>query len=150
MKNIFDASVTDDIIGRIESLTPDTRPLWGKMTVGQMLAHLCVPYEMVYETKHRRPGPIFRWLLRTFVKKGVVGEKPYPRNAPTAPAFRISDPRDFQRERERLIGYVRRTQELGPEHFDGKGYPSFGPMTLKEWNNLFYKHLDHHLTQFGV
>lgn len=150
MKNIFDPDVTREVIGRIEALSPDTRPLWGKMTPAQMLAHLCVSYEFVYETKHRRPGPVVRWLLRRLVKPGVVGEKPYPRNAPTAPAFRITESRDFHREKERLIGYLRRTQELGPEYFDGRDYPSFGPLTLQEWSNLFYKHLDHHLSQFGV
>ena len=150
MKDIFDAAVTEEQIARIQALGPDTRPLWGKMDAAQMLAHLSVSYEMVFENKHRRPGPLLRLILRAFVKKGVVGEKPYPRSAPTAPAFRITDPRDFEGERDRLIQYLRRTQELGGEHFHGKESHSFGPLTRTEWNNLFYKHLDHHLTQFGV
>jgi hypothetical protein len=150
MKDIFDPGVTEEQLRRIRALSADRRPLWGKMDAGQMLAHLCVVYELTYETRHRRPGPLLRWLLRTFVKRGVVGEKPYPRNSPTAPAFRISTPRDFEHERERLIDYLRRTQALGREAFEGRDYPSFGPMTAEEWNTLFFKHLDHHLTQFGV
>ena len=150
MKDIFDPAVTDEQIRRIRTLTPDTRALWGRMNAAQMLAHVCVSYEMVYEDKHRRPGILLRTLLRAFVKSGVVSEKPYPRSAPTAPAFRITGPRDFERERDRLIDYLRRTQELGGDHFDGKESHSFGPLTRVEWNNLFYKHLDHHLTQFGV
>lgn len=150
VKDIFDASVTEEQIRRIEALTPATRPLWGKMDVAQMLAHVNVSYEMVYEDKHRRPGALLRWVLRTFVKQGVVGEKPYPRGAMTAPAFRIADARDFDAEKARLIAYLRRTQELGGGHFDGRESHSFGPLTRAEWSTLFHKHLDHHLTQFGV
>jgi hypothetical protein len=150
MKDIFDAAVTEEQIRRIRMLSPETRPLWGKMNAAQMLAHLCVSYEMVYEDRHRRPGRLMRLLLRAFVKNAVVGDKPYRRNTPTAPAFRVTDARDFERERDRLIGFLRRTQELGPAYFDGRESHSFGPLTLTEWNNLFYKHLDHHLRQFGV
>lgn len=150
MKDVFDPAVTGELVGRLRSLEPTTQPRWGKMSVGQMLAHCCVPYEMVYEDKHPRPGAVARLLLRLFVKRGVVSEKPYRKNTPTAPAFRITDERDFERERDRLVGYLERTAELGGEHFDGRESPSFGPLTRSEWNNLFYKHLDHHLTQFGV
>lgn len=150
MKDIFDPPVARDVVERIRALGAATRPAWGKMSVGQMLAHCCVPYEMVFEDKHRPAGPIARFLLRTFVKPGVVGEKPYRRNTPTAPAFRITDERDFVRERDRLIAYVEHAAELGRGHFEGLASPSFGPLTAVEWNNLFYKHLDHHLTQFGV
>ncbi len=150
MRDVFDPEVARDVTTRIRALTPETRPEWGKMNVGQMLAHCCVPYEMALEDKHPRAGPVARFFLKTFVKPGVVGEKPYRKNLPTAPAFRIVDQRDFERERDRLIGYVERTAELGGDHFDGLESPSFGPMTRQEWNNLFYKHIDHHLTQFGV
>jgi hypothetical protein len=118
--------------------------------VAQMLAHCAVAYEMVYEDRHRRPNPVLRFLLRTFVKRGVVNEKPYPRNSPTAPAFKVSPDQDLERERDRLIGYLEKTRDLGPDHFDGLESLSFGPLSTQEWNNLFYKHLDHHLTQFGV
>lgn len=150
MKNIFRREVTDELIRRIHALTPKTEPFWGKMTVAQMLAHCCVPYEFVYEELHRPPGPLRRFLLRMLVKPGVTNEKPYRKNSPTAPAFKVPVQQDFQREQERLIGYLERTCDLGAAHFHGKDYPSFGVLTETEWNNLFYKHLDHHLSQFGV
>ena len=150
MKDVFDPAVTEELVRRVEALRPDAAPQWGRMTVSQMLAHCCVPYEMVYEDIHKRPNAFMRLLLKTFVKKGVVGEKPYPKNSPTAPAFRIRDARDFGHERDRLIAYLRRTVELGGDHFDGLPSLSFGPLTRSEWSTLFYKHLDHHLTQFAV
>jgi ectoine hydroxylase-related dioxygenase (phytanoyl-CoA dioxygenase family) len=53
-------------------------------------------------------------------------------------------------EKERLIGFIRQVQALGAQHFDGKESHSFGVLNSKEWNNMFYKHLNHHLEQFGV
>ena len=41
-------------------------------------------------------------------------------------------------------------QQLGEAHFDNKESHSFGKLNINEWNTMFYKHLDPHLTQFGV
>ncbi len=150
LPDLFDADDLARTIARVQALTPDTTPQWGRMTVAQMLAHCCVPYEMLYTTKHARPNALVRWVLRRFVKQGVVGPKPYPRSAPTAPAFRITDARQFEAERERLVGYVRRVASEGRAAFEGRESLSFGPLTVDEWNVLFAKHLDHHLRQFGV
>lgn len=150
MKNIFDPKVTDELIDRINQLKPETPALWGKMSVDQMLAHCCVAYEMAFTNKHPKPNPLVRFLLKMFVKKGVVNEVPYPKNSRTAPAFIIADHRNFEEEKDRLIKYLEHTNSLGEDHFEGKESLSFGPMTAQEWNNLFYKHLDHHLKQFGV
>jgi hypothetical protein len=150
LPNIFNKSVTDEMIARINKLKADTKPKWGKMSAPQMLAHCNVTYEMVYENKHPKPNFFMKFILKTFVKNIVVGEKPYKRNSQTAPAFLITDSRDFDLERKRLIGYLNQTQQLGEESFDNKESHSFGKLSKVEWNNMFYKHLDHHLTQFGV
>ena len=150
MKNIFEKAVSAEIIERINGLTSSTQPKWGKMNVGQMLAHCSVTYEMIYEDKHKKPGGFTRFMLKLFVKNTVVGEKPYKKNSRTAPAFLITDKRMFENEKVRLIDYIIKTQELSAQHFDGKESLSFGKLSVKEWNNMFYKHLDHHLKQFGV
>lgn len=150
MKNIFTEAVANEIIQRIEQLRPDTRPLWGKMSAPQMLAHCNVTYELVYDNRHPQPKGIMAWMLRTFIKKTVVSERPYKRNGQTAPQFLIKDNKDFEQEKNRLIAYIKRTQQLGGAHFDGKESHSFGKLNVQQWNNMFYKHLDHHLTQFGV
>lgn len=150
LPNIFTRSVTDDLIGRINKLQSDTQPKWGKMSVAQMLAHCCVTYEMVYEDKHPKPGGFQKFILKAFVKGIVVSEKPYKHNSRTAPAFLITDPRVFENEKTRLAAYLNKTEQLGIAHFDNKESHSFGPLTKLEWNNMFYKHLDHHLSQFGV
>ena len=152
MKNIFEKSVTEEIIGRINNLNSETKPQWGKMSVDQMLAHLSVSYEFVYTDKHdaTKAKGFKKFMLKTFVKKFVVGEKPYPKNGRTAPQFLITDEKIFADEKNRLIEFMNKTQQDGEAKFDGKESHSFGALTKAEWNVLFYKHADHHLTQFGV
>ena len=150
MKNIFTKEITDEVIARIEKLTTTSQPNWGKMSVGQMLAHCSVTYEMVYTDRHRKPNAFTRFILKMFVKNIVVSEKPYSRNGKTAPQFIMKEDKDFDKEKKRLIAYIIKTQELGESYFEGKESHSFGKLTSVEWNNSFYKHLDHHLNQFGV
>ncbi|MCP9767300.1 DUF1569 domain-containing protein [Lacihabitans sp. LS3-19] len=150
LKNIFDKTVSDEIITRIDKLTPETKALWGKMSVDKMLAHCNVTYEMVYDNIHPKPNAFMKFLLKMMVKNTVVNEVPYKKNSSTAPAFIIKDEKNFETEKARLKAYITKTQELGATYFEGKESHSFGTLKSKEWNNMFYKHLDHHLGQFGV
>ena len=150
MKNIFDAKETETVIGRINNLSPTTKPQWGKMSADQMLAHCNVTYEMVFEDTHTKPNGFTKFMLKLFVKNTVVNEKPYKKNGRTAPQFIIADAKNFVEEKARLTDYIKKAQGLGEAHFDGKESHSFGPLNKQEWNNMFYKHLDHHLNQFGV
>lgn len=150
LPNVFQEVVTAEIIARIESLTPETPAKWGKMSVAQMLAHCNVTYEMLYEEKHPKPNAFVKFMLKTFVKNKVVNEKEYGHNGQTAPAFIIKETKDFDTEKARLLAYITKTQALGGSHFEGKESHSFGVLNQTEWNNMFFKHLNHHLNQFGV
>ncbi len=150
MKNVFNANDVAEIITRIDKLTPETKAIWGKMSVSQMLAHCNVSYEMIYENIHSKPNFIMRFILKLFIKSKVVSETPYTKNGPTAPAFIIKDEKAFDKEKKRLIEYIQKTLQNGEKFFDGKESLSFGVLNKTEWNNMLYKHLDHHLSQFGV
>lgn len=150
MKNIFEGNTTQELVDRVNNLKPETERLWGKMTVDQMLAHCNVAYDMTFTDKYKRPNAIARFFIRTFVKPTTCGDKPYKKNGPTAPEFIIKDKRNFEAEKKILIDYLNKTHDLGKSYFDGKENMSFGVLSQQEWSNLFYKHLDHHLNQFGV
>jgi hypothetical protein len=150
MKDIFDQKTTTELIERINNLNSKLPSKWGKMSVDKMLAHCNVTYEMAYENIHKKPNFFIRFLLRIFIKKFVVNEIPYKKNIQTAPEFIIKDSKKFDKEKNRLIDYLIKTQQLGATYFEDKESHSFGELSAKEWSNLFYKHLDHHLTQFGV
>lgn len=150
LPNVFSKDVTGQIIDRISQLSPSSQPKWGKMNVAQMLAHCNVIYEITFDNIHPKPSGFKRFILKLLVKGPVVSDTPYKNNSPTAPIFKVAAQQDFEKQRERLITYLNKTVKLGEDHFDGREYPNFGILTKNEWNNMFYKHLNHHLTQFGV
>ncbi|MCF8284965.1 MAG: DUF1569 domain-containing protein [Sphingobacteriales bacterium] len=150
LPNIFSKEVADEIISRINTLTPNTPAVWGKMNVAQMLAHCNVTYEMLYTDKHKKPSGFLKFILKIIIKPIVTNEKPYKKSSQTAPAFIITDERVFNDEKARLIDYINKVQSEGAAAFEGRESLSFGPLTSIGWNNLFYKHLNHHLSQFGA
>lgn len=150
MKTVFQAQTANELIARLEKLTPATTPSWGKMNAAQMLAHCNVSYEMVYDNIHKAPNGFMKLMLKLFVKDMVVGDKPYKKNGQTAPAFLIKDQKDFEKEKARLIAYIKKTQELGETYFEGKESLSFGKLSSAQWNTMFQKHLEHHSNQFGI
>lgn len=150
MKNIFDKEVTDEVVNRINELNSESQPLWGKMNVAQMLAHCNVTYDMVFTDHYVKAKAFKKFLLTSLIKNTVVSDKPYKKNSRTAPQFLIVDEREFNTEKAKLIDYLHKVQELGGLHFDGLESNSFGNLQMLEWNNMFYKHIDHHLQQFGV
>ena len=150
MENIFSTDGAQFFLNRLNKLTPESKAIWGKMNVSQMLAHCNITYEMCYENKHKKPTGLVKFILKFFVKKFVTNEVPYKKGGKTAPQFIITDQKEFEIEKTRLKNYILKTQELGSTHFEGKESLSFGILSSKEWNNMFAKHLDHHLNQFGV
>ena len=90
-------------------------------------------------------------VLAPFVKNKLVrGTDPLSKNSPTDPAFVVSDPRDFEKEKARLVAVTVRFCDAGVRAADGRVHSFFGRMTGDEWGVLMYKHLDHHLRQFGA
>ena len=151
MQNVFDAKDAQEYINRINNLTPETQRKWGKMSVDQVLAHLNVAYDLTFTPeKFPKPSFIAKFLLSRFVKSKITNEIPYKQSLPTSPAFIIADERNFEEEKAKLIGNIQRVQQLGREAFEGKENINFGKMAAQDWNNMFAKHLNHHLDQFGV
>ncbi len=148
--NIYDPQTTASVLARLENLKYDTVPQWGKMNAPQVLAHLNVSYDLAYGRKENKANFLMKFILKAFIKPIVVGEKPYAKNSGTAPVFVISDNRDFEAEKAKFIDNIKITEQNGAKYFEGKFNASFGVMSAKEWNNMFYKHIDHHFTQFGI
>lgn len=148
--SIFNSSTTESILTRISKLTATTPAKWGKMNVGQMMAHCTVPYEQIFGENTDRPPLLMRLMVQLFFKKGIVNDVPYKQNLPTAPSFVKAETYDFEREKSRLINYIKNVEKMGEEAFEGMKSNSLGTLKAIEWNNLLYKHLDHHLKQFGV
>ena len=151
MENIFESVGADNLIRRINQLTSETQAQWGKMSVDQMLAHCNIGFEMAYEPeKYPTINPVAKFFLKFLIKDTVVGKKPYQKNGRTAPEFIVSEPKNFEAEKKRLIQYIRKTNEVGVPFFEGRTSRSLGNLSAVQWNVSFSKHLNHHLNQFGV
>ena len=137
-----------DLLRRVGSLRPDSRARWGKMEVAQMLAHAQRPLEVATGELVLRRG-LVGILFGKLAKKKLAGPEPFKQGLPTAPQFVVRDARDFERERARLVELVQAFQRRGTQGL-AKEHPFFGPMTSADWDLLQWKHLDHHLRQFGA
>jgi len=89
-------------------------------------------------------------LLSPFVRGLVLGKRPFGRNGPTHPVFVVSDAQDFERECTRLATLIDRFVQRGPESAGRFTHAFLGRISGDDWGRLMYKHLDHHLRQFGV
>lgn len=149
MKNLFDKAVYEEVKQRMKGLSSASQAQWGKMNVGQMLAHCKVAFGVPLSDK-RMPRSIIGLLIGWMVKPKLYNDSPWKKNLPTAPAFIVKDTRDFEKERAELAELVDRFYNLGPANVGKFPHPMFGSFTSAQWGMSMYKHLDHHLRQFGV
>ena len=149
MKTIFDSDTLEELFDRLGKLTPDAERQWGKMSPAQMMEHTARALEMATGQKPMQQafiGKAIGWIFRN----KFLGEEPFPKNSPTGPTLIIKDDPNFEPTRERLRALISDFHGLGIGGTDGNIHGFFGPLTGKQWGETQYKHLDHHLRQFGV
>ena len=146
VKNLVEPAAKQEIIERINKLTPQTQGLWGKMDVAQMLAHLQMPMGVALGD-HTVKGNFFMRLILPLFKKMLWDDKPYKRSLPTDKTFVMADPKDFEKEKAKLLDMVKRFTK---SNMATEIHPVFGKMTNEQWSMATWKHIDHHLQQFGV
>jgi transposase InsO family protein len=151
MKNLFDATVANQVKTRLGKLEPQTERRWGKMTAAQMLAHCSVSMQWAVGEVAPEKGALTAHLIGRLVKPMVFrNEDPLRKNSPTAKSLIVADERDLEKERERLSGLIDKFAAGGAEGCTKNPHGFFGKMTPEEWAILMYKHLDHHFRQFGA
>ena len=138
------------MLARLDTLTPTTPRVWGSMTPAQMLAHVNVSYEYTFGERTDTPPWFMRALLKIFLRPLLVGDKQYAKNTRTAPSMVMKEAKDFEAEMKRLKTYMQRIYDEGEAAWDGRKQVTLGVLTSKEWSTLYWKHLDHHLRQFGA
>ncbi len=147
MKTIWDAGCRRELLARIDKLTPESRPAWGSMNAAQMLAHLADPLKTAMGTKPVAvvPGALSNPIVRTL----VIYYLPWPKGAPAPPEFIRNHEENFGDNLTALRGTLEEFVATG-ENANHKPHPSFGQLSGKAWGRLVYRHLDHHLRQFGI
>ncbi|AEH00285.1 DUF1569 domain-containing protein [Lacinutrix sp. 5H-3-7-4] len=147
MESIFNTQTVNSIFDRIEKLDKNTPAIWGKMDAAQMLNHCQAPINVMLQKKDY--GLKSNWFMKLLIKKSLYSDKPYRKNLPTVPAFKVQTSKSFKTEKKELIELI---QELYSQKSKNtwQPHPVFGHYTNEQWAMLQYKHLDHHLKQFGV
>ena len=149
MTSLFIPTDREALSLRLATLEPGATRQWGKMEPAQMLLHCAIGLEAATGDRPMKQAFLGK-LVTPFIRRTVLGEKPFSRNAPTDPSFVVSDRRDFEEERTRLATQIDRFIQRGPESAGKQTHAFFGRLSGDEWGRLMYKHLDHHLRQFGV
>lgn len=151
MKNLFDVALANQLKQRIDRLRIDSERQWGKMSVAQTTAHCAAGLEMALGEIRPARGALMARVIGSVIKPKVVGnDEPLRCNSPTMRELAIGGERNLDAERVRLCSLIDRFVSGGPSACTTHPHPFFGPLTPAEWAVLMYKHLDHHLRQFGV
>jgi hypothetical protein len=150
MKNLYEAGVAKQVEDRLAQLKPDSPRQWGRMTPAQAVAHCSGAMEWAVSDK-RPPRTTSGWLIGWAIKPLVLkDDKPLRPGAPTDKSLVMADDCDLDVERRRLCGLIDRFVASGPAGCTLHPHAFFGRLAPNEWAILMYKHLDHHLRQFGV
>lgn len=149
MNSLYENKHAAEMIERINQLKPHTKPQWGKMQAAQMLAHCSAFQDIPMGNSFPARGLLGR-LVGRLAKPVFYNDKPLPLNMSTIPDIEIKDERNFIEEQNKLKDKIIAFQSDGPANCSSHPHPFFGPLTPGQWGQGLYKHLDHHLKQFGV
>jgi hypothetical protein len=149
MNSIYDKVSNDTMITRISKLTPESKPMWGKMTVDQMIHHCKLASDVAFGKQDLKINFVMK-LLGKMLKKKVFYGGDMGKNSPTAKEFIITEHYDLEKVKQELIANFSRFASEGKSVIATMYHPFWGKMTHEDWDALMWKHTDHHLRQFGV
>jgi hypothetical protein len=149
MTDLFDPNVYASFLDRINKIKADTPAQWGKMNASQMMAHLSEAFKSAVGTDKLKRSFVGFWFGK-LAKRIIKSEKDFKKGLPTAKEFKITNEREFEKEKQNLLRLLDKFSTGGPTTMSTHPHPFFGRLNPTEWNKLMTKHLDHHLKQFGV
>jgi len=156
MKTLSRARDREQILHRLRHLQPNTVARWGRMTAPQMVCHLTDALrnllgERPVQSKVGAPTLVGKTLVKWVA---LYTPLPWPRGMKTRPeadqliggtppSSRFSDDvASLERAIQRFLVVV--GEGRLPAHY------LFGSLTQMEWSRWAYRHMDHHLRQFGM
>ena len=147
MKTLFDERARAGIVARVEQITADTRPTWGKMNVEMMLAHLVASMRMASGELQVKPKKLA--IRFPPLRQLLVYWLPWPKGTPTAPELLPAERASVDHCKRELVQLIQVVGERG-SHQQWPPHPAFGNLGRRGWGVLTWRHLDHHLRQFGL
>lgn len=147
----IEPNTKEQILERLNRLTPGTKALWGSMSVTQMLAHMNDAFRLAMGMKEAKNRSNF-FTNKVMFPVAVYLLPAWPKGSATAPELiqgKLGTPaRDFYTELE----FVKKMLDVFNEREEEKlkPHPMFGSLSKQQWRDLLVKHFNHHLKQFGV
>lgn len=146
MPSLRDEAARDAILQRLSRLTPAAKPKWGKFDASHMMCHL--NDALAVSLGEMPTEPLNKKAFQHFpLKHLALYVLPFPKGFPAPPGMLTTVPASFDADRQRLVAFIARM--AAAPSADGPAHPLFGPLSNDEWNSLHWKHIDHHLKQFG-
>jgi hypothetical protein len=147
-KTVFDAAAREALLKRVMLVQTGTQPKWGQMNSVKMLRHLSASFEMALGELPcaPKPGPMKNWLAHWLVIDSPI---PWPKGAPTAPEIISQPTAGVEEEQQRVRVCLERIAARG-DAGTYADHPAFGKLSSAQWGRLIWRHVDHHLWQFGV
>jgi hypothetical protein len=149
MTSIFDTAGNQKMIARIQALNSNSKALWGKMNAAQMCKHCANAIQVAQGNFPLKINFVIK-ILGKLLKNKVIHGDAFQKNSPTAKEFIITENLDLETEKANLIALFSTFATAGTAVIKDLQHPFWGKLTIEEWDLLMYKHLDHHLRQFGV
>lgn len=149
MKSLYSPQTLQEIESRIGKLTAESKPVWGKMNSAQMLEHCARGLDLA-TGRANPPRALIGRLIGSFMKKKFYNDSPWAKNIPTDPSFLVSEFQEFEQAKNRLLTLAKEFSEGGETKCSRHPNPFFGKLTPAQQGLGQYKHLNHHLEQFGV
>ena len=149
MKSLFNEETLKEVLIRINNLQPTSERQWGKMEVDQMLAH-CTEALKVACGETFPPRIFIGRIVAPFIKSKYYDDSEIAKNIPTDKSFIIPEKKNFENEKATLKKYAEMFCNNGQEKCTNHPHPFFGSLSPQHWSIGMYKHLNHHLKQFGV
>jgi hypothetical protein len=148
MRSIFDPATSASLDERLRSLSPSSQRLWGQMSAGEMVCHVGDQVRCALGDLPTKPRK--NVLANSALRFVLVYLLPWPKGKlPTVPEMQSTRPEEWSTDLAATTEVLRRAAARGADA-DWAVHPVFGPLSGREWGRLIYKHMDHHLRQFGV
>lgn len=149
MKYLNESATREEIFSRLNKLNPESKALWGKMNVSQMLSHCNCVIEVPIGLREPKSN-ILGFLLGPYIKRVILSNKNFKPNLPTSPNFIGDFNADFNESKKLLTDHINTFSKLPMSELAKRKHPIGGKFSGEEWAWSQYKHLDHHFRQFGV
>lgn len=151
MSNLFRTDRHAELVRRLDALRPTAERQWGRMTPHQAVCHLSDSFKAIL---HDRPLAVHRLTFKRRVQRlaAFTLPIPWPKGVPTSPEVDAekdgSRPGDFDADVAELKALL--TRFVASDGRTLEPHYVWGDMSRGEWGRYGYRHVDHHLRQFGA